>query len=154
MSVNAKSGQTVSVHYTGTLKDGTEFDSSRGRDEPLTFVIGSGQLLAGFDTAVTGMAVGEVRDITLAPTEAYGEVNEELTQTMQKSTFPEGFPLNVGQRVMGHNEGGSPIMATVKSVTDDGSVVLDLNHPLAGQTLNFNIELVSIDETEDTTTDE
>lgn len=142
---NAKNGQTVSVHYTGTLSDGTEFDSSRSRGEPLTFTIGSGQLITGFDTAVTGMAVGDVKDVTLSPSEAYGEVNESLTQTLPQSSFPENFPFNIGQRVMGHDENGGPILATIQSVSDDNTTVtLDMNHPLAGQTLNFNIELVEI----------
>ena len=153
MSVNAKNGQTVSVHYTGTLSDGTEFDSSRGRDTPLTFTIGSGQLIKGFDTAVTGMTVGEVKDISLAPTEAYGEVDDTRIQVLPKTGFPEGFPLNIGQRVMGQNEQGGQVVATIKSVSDDGNVTMDMNHPLAGQTLNFSIELLSIDETEDTTTE-
>ena len=151
MSANAKNGQTVSVHYTGTLNDGTEFDSSRGRGEPLTFTVGSGQLISGFDTAVVGMAVGEVKDITLTPEEAYGPVQEGLTTTVPHAAFPEGFEFIVGGQVMGQNPNGMPVTATIMEVTDD-EVTLDMNHPMAGKTLNFNIELVSVEEA--TTTDE
>ena len=153
MSTTAKSGQTVSVHYTGTLTDGTEFDSSRGRGAPLTFTIGSGQLINGFDTAVAGMTVGETKDITLTPAEAYGEINEEATQTLQKDAFPSDFEFVIGGRVQGHNGAGQPVLATIKQVNDDGTIVMDMNHPLAGKTLNFNIELVEIDDTENTTTE-
>ena len=147
---NAKNGQTVSVHYVGTLKDGTEFDNSRSRGTPLTFTIGSGQLISGFDTAVTGMSVGDTKSVTLSPAEAYGEINETLTQTLPQSSFPEGFPFNIGQRVMGHDENGGPVLATIQSVSDEETTVtLDMNHPLAGKTLNFNIELVEIGTTTD-----
>lgn len=151
MSINAKSGQTVSVHYTGTLNDGTEFDSSRSRGEPITFTIGSGQLIAGFDTAVAGMTIGEVKDVTVTPAEAYGEVDTSLTQTVPQASFPEGFQFIVGGHVQGQSENGMPVMATIKEVTDDGNVTMDMNHPLAGETLNFNIELVGIT---DATTEE
>tara|TARA_B100000131_G_scaffold135860_1_gene132470 strand:+ start:518 stop:961 length:444 start_codon:yes stop_codon:yes gene_type:complete len=142
--MNAKSGNTVTVHYTGTLNDGTTFDSSRER-EPLTFTIGAGQLISGFDAAVTGMAVGEVKDVVLSPAEAYGEPNPELTQTVPQTAFPEGFEFIIGGQVMGQSPGGMPVMATILELQEE-NVKLDMNHPMAGKTLNFNIELVSIEE--------
>ena len=146
MSNQAKSGNTVSVHYVGTLNDGTEFDSSRARGEAMSFTVGSGQLITGFDQAVQGMTVGETKNITLSPAEAYGEVQENLTQTVPTNAFPDGFEFTVGNQVMGHNPNGAPVIATIKEVQDT-EIILDMNHPMAGKTLNFNIELVSIDNT-------
>ena len=141
----AKNGNTVSVHYVGTLTDGTEFDNSRQREQPLSFTIGSGQLIAGFDQAVTGMTVGENKTITLGPTEAYGEVQEGMTQTVPTNAFPPNFEFKIGEQVVGNGPMGQPVTATILEVVD-GSVTLDMNHPLAGKTLNFNIELLSIEE--------
>ncbi len=153
--MNAKSGNTVTVHYTGTLNDGTKFDSSRddGRN-PITFTLGAGQMILGFDTAVTGMTVGEVKDVTLAPTEAYGEKRDDLTQIVPQAAFPEGFEFIVGGQVVGQSESGMPVTATIMELVEqeqEQSVKLDMNHPLSGKTLNFNIELVEI---QDTTTTE
>ena len=148
MSSQVKSGNTVSVHYVGTLNDGTEFDSSRARGEAMSFTVGSGQLIAGFDQAVHGMTIGETKNITLAPDEAYGPLQEGLTQTVPQNAFPEGFSFTVGNQVMGQGEGGAPVVATIKEVQGN-EIILDMNHPMAGKTLNFDIELVSI---EDTTT--
>jgi peptidylprolyl isomerase len=149
--MNAKSGSTVTVHYTGTLDDGTEFDSSKGR-EPVTFTLGSGQLISGFDTAVAGMSVGEVKDVALSPAEAYGEANPELTQTVPQQAFPEGFEFVVGGQVMGQSPQG-PVMATILEVADE-AVKLDMNHPMAGKNLNFSIEVLSIEEDTNTDTEE
>ena len=112
----------------------------------MSFTIGSGQLIAGFDQAVQGMTVGETKTVTLAPTEAYGEVEENLTTTVPTNAFPEGFEFTVGNQVMGQNPNGTPVIATIKEV-QDAEIILDMNHPMAGKTLNFNIELVSIDTT-------
>ena len=142
----AKSGNTVSVHYVGTFADGTEFDNSRQRQQPLSFTIGAGQLIKGFDQAVSGMTVGESKTITLAPTDAYGEVNAEATQTVQTTAFPPDFEFKVGEPVVGQGSQGPPVTATIIEVSEGGNVTLALNHPLAGKTLNFDIELVSIEE--------
>jgi peptidylprolyl isomerase len=131
----AQNGDTVSVHYRGTLDDGTEFDSSAGRD-PLTFTVGGGQVIAGFDTAVLGMTVGEKKEVRLAPDEAYGERTDERVIQVPRDQAPEG--LEAGQQVL---LGQAP--ATVLEVTDE-SVTVDANHPLAGQALTFEIELVAI----------
>jgi len=142
--MNAKSGNTVTVHYTGTLDDGTEFDSSRGKD-PLTFTLGSGQLIPGFDSAVVGMSVGDVKDVRVAPTEAYGEVKEDFTQVVAQNGFPPNFDFIVGGQVVGQSPQGMPVVATIVSLDEQASTVtVDLNHPMAGKTLNFDIELINI----------
>ena len=144
MSNQAENGNTVSVHYVGTFPDGTEFDSSHARGEAMSFTVGSGQLIAGFDQAVNGMTVGETKSITLSPAEAYGDVQEGLTTTVSQTAFPTDYNFVVGQQVMGQNEAGAPVVATISEVLDN-EVVLDMNHPMAGKTLNFSIELISID---------
>jgi peptidylprolyl isomerase len=131
----AQTGDTVSVHYRGTLDSGEEFDSSRGRD-PLTFTVGEGQVIDGFDAAVTGMAVGESKTVRLEPDQAYGARRDDLVITVPKAQAPDG--LEEGQQVL---VGNAP--AVVTRVTDD-EVTVDANHPLAGEALTFEIELVSI----------
>lgn len=138
-------GQTVSVHYVGTYEDGTEFDSSRIREEPLSFEVGSGQLIAGFDAALSGMSIGEVKSVTLQPGEAYGDTSSENVQSVPIKSFPPDFEFQEGAMVRGQNPEGRMITARVDSVGEE-SVVLDFNHPLAGKTLNFEIELLSVDE--------
>ncbi len=133
----AQTGDTVSLHYRGTLDDGSEFDSSAGRD-PLTFTVGAGQVIAGFDEAVKGMAVGEKKTFRLEPEEAYGERSEDLIITVPAENAPEG--LQPGQQVA---LGNAP--ATVVSIGENGDVVVDANHALAGQALTFDVELVSIE---------
>ena len=134
-------GDTISVHYRGTLDDGTEFDSSYTRGEPLTFQVGAGQLIQGFDEAVVGMALNEVKNVTLTPDKAYGEVNSEGFQTVEKSAFPPDFPFQVDELVTGYDGNGRPMAARVSEV-HDSTVTLDLNHPMAGKNLNFEIEVV------------
>ena len=141
-------GQMVSLHYIGTLDDGTEFDNSRKREEVMSVEVGSGDLIPGFDKALSGMTVGEVKNFKLSPGEAYGEVISEAYQTVPQTSFPSGFELEVGKPVLGRGPSGQPIPAKIDSVGDD-SVVLNFNHPLAGKTLNFEVELLSIDKKED-----
>lgn len=138
-----ENGDTVSVHYRGTLDDGTEFDSSHTRGEPMTFQVGSGQLISGFDDAVPGMTEGEVKNIALTPDQAYGPVVTEAVQVVEKTQFPPEFPFEVGQTVSGYGENGAPMAATIQELGDN-TVTLDMNHPMAGKNLNFEIELVSI----------
>ena len=137
-----KKGSNVQVHYVGTFEDGTEFDSSVSRGEPISFEVGSGQMIAGFDNAVVGMSVGESKDISLEPEEAYGEHREEYVKTYQRNVFPAEVQLSEGITVAGQNELGQQMIAKVLSV-DESEVKLDFNHPMAGKTLNFNIEVVS-----------
>lgn len=140
-----KNGDTVSVHYKGTLDDGTEFDSSHNRNEPLVFQVGSGQVIPGFDNAVTGMVPGSTKTVNLDPSNAYGPRNPEATEVVPKTAFPAGFPFEIGQQVQGTNPGGGQMTATI-TAEDKFTVTLDTNHPLAGKNLNFEIELVNVDQ--------
>lgn len=137
-------GQTVNVHYIGTFDDGTEFDNSYPRGEPISFQVGSNQLIKGFDQAIHGMTIGETKKIRLNPEQAYGEILQEAYQTVPQSAFPPDFDFEVGVMVQGENQ-GQPVRAIIESVSDN-TVVLNFNHPLAGKDLNFQIELVSIEE--------
>lgn len=138
----AKNGDTVKVHYTGRLSDGTTFDSSEGRD-PLEFVVGEGSLIPGFEDAVVGMEEGETKSATLAPGEAYGEPRDDLSFDVPKEQFPDDVAPEVGQRLQVSREDGQSFPVTVTGVSDE-SVTLDANHPLAGKELTFDITLVSV----------
>ena len=137
--MKAQKGSVVSVNYRGTLEDGTEFDSSlRPGREPLTFEVGAGQMIPGFDKGVEGMEGGETKTLTLPPAEAYGEWTEERLYTIPRDRMPEGYTPTVGDRLMfGH------MPVTVFKVTDE-AVDLDGNHELCGKTLIFEVTLVSI----------
>jgi len=139
---NPQAGDTVRVHYTGTLEDGTQFDSSRGA-EPLEFAMGQGQLIAGFENAVAGLSAGDSCTVTLAPADAYGESNAEMIQDVPREMMPDDLELQAGMVLQGQAEEGRVDNFTVVSFTDE-SVKLDANHPLAGKTLTFEIELVEI----------
>jgi peptidylprolyl isomerase len=138
----AKSGDTVRIHYTGTLDDGTEFDSSTGRD-PLEFALGSGQVIPGFESAVEGMAVGDSKSVSIEPADAYGERHEQLVQDVPKSAMPDEISAAVGMELQGRGPDGQITRFVVAAVSEE-SITLDANHPLAGQRLNFDIELVEI----------
>lgn len=142
--MKVEKGNNVKVHYTGTLEDGQEFDSSRKRNETLNFTVGTGQMIAGFDEAVMGMSVGDIKDVTLSPDKGYGERNDDAIMPVNRQNFPEDFVVNVGEMVQGTTEQGMPIQATIVG-EDEGNIILDMNHPLAGKSLNFNIELVEIE---------
>ena len=136
-------GHNVNVHYKGTLSDGTVFDNSRARDQVLSFQVGSGRMISGFNDAVLGMTVGETKTVTIQPENAYGQRNENAVQNVPRAAFGEDFEFEIGGTVQGNGPMG-PFLAKIVEVTDD-SVLLDMNHPLAGETLNFEIELVSND---------
>ncbi len=138
-------GKKVKVHYVGTLDDGTKFDSSRDRNEPLAFTCMAGQMIPGFDAAVREMEVGQVIDIRLEPADAYGERDERLVQTVPVSAMPGAKELSAGDRVMLTSPMGQPFPATVASV-EDGNITFDMNHEMAGKALNFNIELIEVEE--------
>ena len=138
----AKSGDTVRIHYTGTLTDGTEFDSSSGRD-PLEFALGGGQVIPGFDSAVDGMSVGENKTVTIPPEEAYGERHDQLVQEVPKSSLPDEIDPAVGMHLQSRSPEGQVLNLVVTEVADE-SITVDGNHPLAGQALTFDIELVEI----------
>ncbi len=137
----AKPGDTVRVHYTGTLGDGTVFDSSRG-GEPLEFVLGKGQVITGVNDAVTGMQVGEEKTVTVAAEDAYGPHRNELTVTVGRDQFPDDIQPAPGQQLQ-MTRGGEAFRVTVQEVAGD-AVILDANHPLAGEDLTFALELVEI----------
>jgi len=138
----AQSGDKVKVHYHGTLKSGEIFDSSQGR-EPLEFTVGSGQVIKGFDEGVKGMQVGDKKKVEIPVQDAYGEKSNEMIFEFPKSQFPADMNPEVGAQLMMSDGSGQSFPVTITEVKED-SVLLDANHPLAGQDLIFDIELVEI----------
>lgn len=143
-SSTAQDGQTVVVNYVGTLDDGTQFDSSYDRGEGIAFTIGGGQVLPAFSAATIGMGVGDKKTIRIESADAYGLRNDEAVQIFPLDAFDEGITLEVGMQIQGEGPNG-PFPAIVTAVASNG-VILDLNHPLAGQDLNFEIELMEVAE--------
>ena len=144
----ATEGSYVVVHYKGTLEDGTEFDSSRKRGEPISFTLGTGKMIPGFESAIDGMATGETKTVTIPSGEAYGDRDDEAYALLSRDDFPEDFPLEEGAPVPLTGPGGQPMMGTVMEVIEEG-VRVDVNHPLAGKDLTFTIDVLSvIDKTE------
>lgn len=142
MSKQAQSGDTVHIHYKGTLENGEVFDTSYERKEPLKFKLGSKQVIEGFEKACLGMEVGEKKEVKILPKEAYGEYSKELVQEVEKKYFPEDVELQLGQEFM---IGGNEFQTMAKIIKIDGEkITLDANPQLAGKTLNFAIELVDI----------
>ncbi|UCG62092.1 MAG: peptidylprolyl isomerase [Candidatus Zixiibacteriota bacterium] len=137
-----KSGDKIKVHYTGKLEDGTVFDTSEGRD-PFEFTVGAGNVIPGFDQGVMGMSEGATKTITVPPEEAYGQSRADLVAKVDKSAFPESIDPKVGQQLQMEQSDGDPINVVVSNIEGD-TVTLDANHPLAGKTLIFEVELVSI----------
>lgn len=139
----AKAGDTVKIHYTGTLTDGSIFDSSSGRD-PLEFTVGSGQIIPGLDAAIPGMEVGEKKTVTAPADQAYGPIDPGNRQAVPRGDIPDDIPLDLGSQLQVSSPDGQQTMAvTVVEVTEE-QVVLDANHPLAGHDLTFAIEIVAI----------
>lgn len=138
----ARSGDKVSVHYTGWLDDGTLFDSSEGR-EPIEFTLGTGQVIPGFDRAVEGMEEGESKTFTIPADEAYGPYRPELLHRVPRSQIPPHVELHPGNRLEARDQGGNRVILTVIEITAE-EAVLDANHPLAGKDLTFEVELVRI----------
>lgn len=137
-----KHGDTVRIHYTGTLLDGKTFDSSEGRD-PLEFTVGSGQIIPGLDQAMPGMEAGEKKRVEVPCAEAYGPLNPEARQAIPREGIPDDIPLELGTQLQMQSPDGRVIPVTVVEV-EEATVTLDANHPLAGQDLIFDIEVVSI----------
>ena len=138
-------GKKVKTHYRGTLDDGTQFDSSYDRGEPLEFTCGAGQMIKGFDAAVVDMQVGEKKTVHIPAAEAYGERRNDLMQTVPVSMLPGAENLSTGDKVMLASPSGQPFPATVAKV-EDGNITFDMNHEMAGKDLNFNIELLEVAE--------
>ena len=143
MSNNA--GKKVKVHYVGTLDDGTQFDSSRDRNEPLGFTCMAGQMIPGFDTAVSTMNIGEIRDVHIEAKDAYGEKDPDMVKTIPLSVMKGIEKFSVGDKVVLSDPAGHPFPATITDMSNE-TVTFDLNHELAGQALNFNIELLEVAE--------
>ena len=138
----AKTGDKVRIHYTGKLDDGTQFDTSSGR-EPLEFKLGDGAIIPGFEKAVDGMAVGETKSVSIPPEDAYGQRHEQLVQQVPKDALPKEIDPAVGMQLQSETPDGQTMQLIVTSVTTE-SITVDGNHPLAGHNLNFDIELVEI----------
>ncbi len=130
------------LHYTGTLADGSTFDSSDGRD-PLEFVVGSGQIIPGLDVAIPGMVVGDKKTVQIDAADAYGPVNPDARQSISRDQVPDDIPLEIGTQLQVQPPQGQAMTVTVAEVTDE-AVTLDGNHPLAGKDLTFAVELVEI----------
>jgi len=138
-----KQGDQVKVHYIGTLEDGNEFDNSYKRETTLEFVAGSGQMIKGFDDAVMGMEIGDKKSVNIKKEDAYGDHDPNGLIPVEKTNFPPEFNITEGEMVQGQSESGQPMQALVVEVRES-DVILDLNHPLAGKDLNFEIELVEV----------
>ena len=143
----AKEGDSVTVHYTGRLEDETVFDSSRGRG-PLSFELGSGQIIPGFERAVMGMAPGETKTFTIPSEEAYGPRREDQIVEVDRSILPEDIDPSVGQQLKVQQANGATAVVRVQDITES-TIVLDANHPLAGKDLTFEVELIEVEESEE-----
>lgn len=139
----AKPGDTIRIHYKGTLKSGEVFDSSEGRDA-LEFKLGSGMIISGLDQAIHGMTVGEKKIAEIACAEAYGPINPAARQPVPRTEFPDDIPTEVGTQLQMQSPDGQVIPVTIVDVSES-EVTLDANHPLAGQDLTFDFEVVGID---------
>ena len=138
----AKSGNTVKVHYTGTLRDGTQFDSSRGR-EPLEFTLGERQVISGLEAAVEGMSVGGTKTVTVPVEDAFGPHRDDLTQEVPRNAIPDDIDLSDGMVLHAQGPEGQDMRVTVVHF-DDQKVKIDGNHPLAGKDLTFELELMEV----------
>jgi len=141
MSDIVEKDTVTTVHYTGTFPNEEVFDSSEG-DSPLAFLVGHGNMIAGFEKEMMGATVGEKREFTLTPDDAYGQRDEDAVQQMDRSQFPEGMELEVGMTMGAHSEQG-PIQFSVSAIDGD-EVTIDFNHQMAGKTLCFSVEVVEI----------
>ena len=136
-------GKTCRTHYKGTFNDGTQFDSSYDRGEPLEFICGAGQMIKGFDAAVANMEIGEIKEVHLMPEEAYGQANPDAIFTLEIAQLPGSENLEVGQQVYLSNQYGQPFPVKV-AAKEETTITFDANHEMAGKELNFTIELVEV----------
>lgn len=154
MSKLVAEGSTIKLHYKGTFPDGEEFDSSYERN-PITVNVGEGEILPGLENALVGMTVGETKHVSLASTDAYGDRNPNAYAAVPKGNFPEDFveQLEKGTTIPLTNPQGMQMLGTVETINDE-SIIFDMNHPMAGKDLEFDIEVVDFEETEETDSDE
>ena len=138
----AKSEDSVKIHYTGKLDDGTVFDTSEKR-EPLEFKIGDKKVIPGFEKAVVGMTVGESKTVKIPAAEAYGPHRKEMVATLPKTNIPQNVEPKIGQQLQVQQKNGQKIVVTIVGLTDT-EITLDANHPLAGKDLTFDLKLVEI----------
>jgi peptidylprolyl isomerase len=140
--VAAKQGDKVRVHYTGTLEDGSVFDSTEGQ-EPFEFTIGSGEVLPDFENAIVGLEPGDETEVKIISENAYGDYRDDLCFPVEKSYFPEGIEPKVGEFFSLQLKNGNTVVVKVKEIQNE-TIILDANHPLSGKDLNFKIKLVEI----------
>ena len=140
--LTAKAGNKVKVHYTGTLEDGTVFDTSKERD-PIEFTIGEGMVILGFEQAVIGMKMGETKTVTLQPEEAYGQPQDDFIQVVPRKQLPQNMPTEPGQLVQIEDENGRIAHVSIVAADND-NITIDGNHQLAGKVLRFEIQLLDI----------
>lgn len=143
MAQKAEDGDRVKVHYVGTLENGETFDSSRERDDPLDVRIGDGNLIEPFEKALIGLEIGKIKNIVVAPEDGYGLRQDTLVHTVSRRQLPPDLDLKVGMQLQSADQQGNPIEFVVTGMDDD-QVILDSNHPLAGKTLKFELEIVEI----------
>jgi len=146
-----ENGNSVMLHYKGTFPDGEVFDDSRTRDQPMKVMVGGGSLIKGFESALLGMQEGQKKTVNLTPDDAYGHPSPQAIAEVPKTAFPDEFVFEVGARVSGTSPTGQPVLAKIVSVGET-DVTLDHNHPLAGKDINFEIEVLEIEE--ETSTEE
>jgi len=149
MANTAQNGSNVTLHYVGTLTDGTQFDSSRERGEPMTITLGDGQLITGFNDALVGMTEGETKEFTITSDDAYGPRHEDRLTPIDRSIFPENFEFSTGMTVPLQNDTGQNFLAVITEIADD-TVTADFNHPLAGKDLTFTVDVLAVSENETT----
>lgn len=143
----AEQGHSVKLHYTGSFESGEKFDSSHDRGEPIAFDLGEGQIISGLEDAVIGMEQGDSKTVTIPPEQAYGDRREDLMFNVGRDQVPGNVELEKGMRLTGTTDQGQQVELMVVDFNDE-SVTLDANHPLAGQTLVFDIELVDVSSSE------
>ena len=138
-----KTGNKVKVHYIGTLNDGTEFDNSKKREKELEFIIGESTMIPGFEQGIVGMEVGESKTINIPSKLAYGDIKTEAKIKVGREEFPPDFKLVIDEVIQGKTKSGKPALAKIIAVNEK-EVSLDMNHPLAGKDINFEVELLEI----------
>ena len=144
MTKTVQSGDTVTLHYKGTLEDGTPFDSSYDREAPMTVVVGAGQVIQGFDEALPGLQEGDKSKFTVNPDMGYGDRDPEANVSLEKAVFPEDFEFSDGMTVPLAGPGGQTFLATITEIAGS-TVTADLNHPMAGKDLTFEVEILKIE---------